>query len=152
MTEGEKVTVDSAPHDLAHGPEVGPHKFTIFNKSENFAYARGLEINPSHLPLALDGMLVDGWELVSLFGQTDAKSVGFIFKWVGPNKRVQELLAANSRLVLENRSLKAWIMEAIDKFTFYAKSHRAKGTDEATAKAVVNEDMAGRGQDVLDGQ
>jgi len=109
MTEGEKVVVDTAPHDLAHGPEVGPHKFTIFNKSENFAYARGLEINPSHLPLALDAMLVDGWELVSLFGQTDAKSVGFIFKWVGPNKRVQGLLEANNREI-ERRRAGEWLM------------------------------------------
>lgn len=151
LTAGEQMQIDTAPTDLAHGQEVGKHRFTMFTKADNYAYARGLEVSPAHLPLALDAMLADGWELVSLFGQTDAKSVGFVFRWVGPNKRVQELLSANTRLVLENRSLKAWIMEAVAKFRFYATSHRAKNTADATAKAEVNEDMAMRGQDVLDG-
>jgi len=105
-TTGEQMVVDEAPDDLAHGPSVGPHRFTMFNKGERYAYARGLEVSPQHLPLALDAMLVDGWKLVSLFGQTDAKHVGFIFEWVGPNKRIDELPTENTKLVLGNRELR----------------------------------------------
>lgn len=83
-TPGERVIIDSAPEDLAHQPEVPPHRFSMFNKGEHYAYARGLEINPSHLPTALDALLKDGWELISLFGQTDSEHVGFIFKRVAP--------------------------------------------------------------------
>src|SRR3546814_10281269 len=93
------MVVDEAPDDLAHGPSVGPHRFTVFNKGERYAYARGLEVSPQHLPRSLDAMLEDGWKLVSLFGQTDAKHVGFVFEWVGPNKRVQELLEANNKQI-----------------------------------------------------
>ena len=80
LTRGERMVLDDAPLDLAHKPEVPQHRFSMFNKGEHYAYARGLEINPSHLPLALDAMHLDGWELVSLFGQTDAEHVGFVFK------------------------------------------------------------------------
>lgn len=148
-TVGETMVLDTAPDDLAHGPEVGPHRFTMFNKGENYAYARGLEINPSHLPLALDAMLADGWELVSLFGQTDAKHVGFVFRWVGPNKRVDELLRANNVLVEANRKLKAWIKGAVEQFRFYGESHRAKNTDDATQKAIVNEGWVASGEEAL---
>jgi hypothetical protein len=148
-TAGEQMVVDEAPDDLAHGPSVGPHRFTMFNKGEHYAYARGLEVSPQHLPRALDAMLADGWKLVSLFGQTDAKHVGFIFEWVGPNKRVNELLAANTGLVLQNRSLRNWIKNAIEQFRFYGQSHRAKGTEDATAKAVVNEGWVESGEATL---
>lgn len=80
LTPGEQVVVDSQPDDLAHSPEVPPHRFSVFHKGENYAYARGLEINPVHLPVALDAMHKDGWDLVSIFGQTDSKHVGFIFR------------------------------------------------------------------------
>lgn len=150
-TPGERMVVDEAPDDLAHAPSVGPHRFTMFHKGENYAYARGLEVAPTHLPRALDAMLADGWKLVSLFGQTDAQHVGFIFEWVGPNKRVDELLAANTTLVLENRSLRNWIKNAIEQFRFYGQSHRAKGTDDATAKAVVNEGWVESGEATLNG-
>jgi hypothetical protein len=76
----EQVVVDSQPHDLAHNPEVPPHRFSTFHKGENYAYARGLEINPIHLPTALDAMQRDGWHLLAIFGQTDSQHVGFIFK------------------------------------------------------------------------
>jgi len=79
-TAGERMVIDSHPEDLAHKPEVPPHRFSMFNKGKGWAYARGLEINPSHLPDALDAMEADGWELVSLFGQTESDKVGFIFK------------------------------------------------------------------------
>lgn len=72
--------VDTAPGDLAHAPEVPPHRFSFFYKGERYAYARGLEINPTHLPVALDAMAADGWFLLAIFGQTDSKHVGFIFE------------------------------------------------------------------------
>lgn len=84
LKAGEKAILDSAPEDLAHAPEVPPHRFSQFHKADNYAYARGLEINPTHLPKALDAMLLDGWELVSLFGATDSQNVGFIFKRLLP--------------------------------------------------------------------
>jgi hypothetical protein len=151
LTEGEQMIVDTAPDDLAHGLEVGKHRFTMFTKTENYAYARGLEVSPAHLPLALDAMLVDGWELVSLFGQTDAKNVGFIFRWVGTPKRIQDLLESNTKLTLANRALRTWAKRAIEQFAFYAKSHRAKGTTDATAKAVVNDNMVSSGLEALGG-
>lgn len=79
-TPGEKVVVDTAPRDLAHAPEVPPHRFSVFHKGERYAYARGLEINPTHLPTALDAMAKDGWHLLAIFGQTDSQHVGFIFE------------------------------------------------------------------------
>lgn len=150
-TAGEMMVVDEAPDDLAHGPAVGPHRFTMFHKGENYAYARGLEVAPTHLPRALDAMLADGWKLVSLFGQTDAKSVGFVFEWVGPNKRVDELLAANTALVLKNRSFRNWIVGAVEQFRFYAQNHRAKmpPTEDTLTKAATNENWVREGEDVL---
>ena len=149
LTEGERMQIDTAPDDLAHGQEVGQHRFTTFLKGDNYAYARGLEVSPTHLPRALDAMLADGRKLVSLFGQTDAKSVGFIFEWVGPNKRVDELLAANTKLVLKARDFKTWIRGATEQFRFYGKSHRAKQTADADSKAVVNEGWVVSGEDIL---
>lgn len=72
--------IDSAPEDLAHAPEVPPHRFSQFHKGEHYAYARGLEINPTHLPVALDAMQKDGWALMAIFGQTDSQHVGFVFR------------------------------------------------------------------------
>lgn len=79
-TVSTKPTVDSKPDDLAHAPEVPPHRFSQFIKGERYAYARGLEVNPTHLPIALDEMAKDGWKLLAIFGQTDSASVGFIFE------------------------------------------------------------------------
>jgi len=79
-TKGERVMIDTHPDDLAHAPEVPPHRFSQFHKGERYAYARGLEINPVHLPVALDAMAADGWHLLSIFGATDSKNVGFIFE------------------------------------------------------------------------
>lgn len=73
-------TVDTAPDDLAHAPEVPHHRFSTFYENGDYAYARGLEVNPIHLPVALDAMRLSGWHLVSLFGQTDSRHIGFIFK------------------------------------------------------------------------
>lgn len=74
------TVVDTAPEDLAHAPEVPPHRFSTFVKHGRWAYARGLEVNPSHLPRALEAMSKDGWDMVSVFGQTDSQHIGFIFK------------------------------------------------------------------------
>lgn len=80
LVAAEPVVVDTQPTDLAHNPEVPPHRFSTFHKGERYAYARGLEINPIHLPVALDAMARDGWHLLAIFGQTDSKHVGFIFE------------------------------------------------------------------------
>ena len=66
--------------DLARKPDVPAHRFAIMHKGERYAYAKGLEVNPSHLPKALDAMAKDGWFLLSIFGQTDSAHVGFIFE------------------------------------------------------------------------
>lgn len=82
--EGEiaalKITKDSEPEDLAHAPEVPHHRFSVFHASGGYAYARGLEVNPMHLPTALDAMAKSGWHLCAIFGQTDAQHIGFIFR------------------------------------------------------------------------
>lgn len=127
--------IDTAPHDLAHGPEVPYHRFSVFHEDGAYAYARGLEVNPTHLPTALEAMRRSGWHLVSLFGATDSKHVGFVFKRQDPpasdpewdaskvdvltlalanahadvlrlERRVDELLRANNELVEQNRALK----------------------------------------------
>lgn len=72
--------VDSAPEDLAHAPEVPYHRFSAFHVTGAYAYARGLEVSPPHLPTALDAMAKSGWDLVAIFGQTDAQHIGFIFR------------------------------------------------------------------------
>lgn len=90
LTPGEQVVVDSQPTNLAHAPEVPPHRFSVFHKGEKYAYARGLEINPMHLPTALDAMEKDGWSLVAIFGQTDSQHVGFIFRQNNPPVAKQE--------------------------------------------------------------
>lgn len=66
--------------DLAQPPKLQDHRFGEMIKGKKYAYARGLTINPTHLPTALDAMEEDGWELMAIFGQTDASKIGFIFK------------------------------------------------------------------------
>lgn len=72
--------IDSDPTDLAHAPEVPHHRFSTFHKAGEYAYARGLEVNPMHLPVALDAMSKSGWHLLAIFGQTDSQHIGFIFR------------------------------------------------------------------------
>lgn len=62
---------------------VPSHRFQDFYKSENFAFARGLAVNPIHLPLALEAMQESGWKLVAAFG-CDADKIGFLFKRSDP--------------------------------------------------------------------
>lgn len=66
--------------DISAPPQLQDHRFGHMVKGEHFAYARGLTINPIHLPTALDAMLKDGWDLMAIFGDTDSAKVGFIFK------------------------------------------------------------------------
>ena len=72
--------IDSEPNDLAHAPEVPHHRFSTFHKAGDYGYARGLEVNPMHLPVALDAMSRSGWHLLAIFGQTDSQHIGFIFR------------------------------------------------------------------------
>jgi len=97
----ERVLVDTAPDDLAHSPEVPAHRFSIFEKGEQYAYARGLEVSPTHLPLALDAMAKSGWHLLAIFGQTDAKHVGFIFERGVPLGRPDPYIPASVRIARE---------------------------------------------------
>lgn len=66
--------------DLAAPPPLQDHRFGELIKGKRYAYARGLTISPTHLPRALDAMKEDGWELMAIFGETDASKIGFIFK------------------------------------------------------------------------
>ena len=68
--------------DIAEPPPLQDHRFGELIKGEYYAYARGLTINPTHLPRAFDAMMEDGWELMAVFGETDSAKVGFIFKRV----------------------------------------------------------------------
>jgi len=68
--------------NLADPPDLPDYRFGQLIKGKNFAYGRGLTINPIHLPSALDAMLTDGWDLLAIFGKTDSAEVGFIFKRV----------------------------------------------------------------------
>lgn len=66
--------------DVTDTPALPPHRFTIFTKGRQWAYGRGLEISPSHIPAMLDAMEKDGWVLHSVFGGTVADKVGMLFR------------------------------------------------------------------------
>lgn len=68
--------------DLSTLEKVPDYRFGSLVKGRRYAYARGLAINPQHLPLALDAMEDDGWELAAVFGQTDSENIGFLFRKV----------------------------------------------------------------------
>ncbi len=70
------------PEDLAGLERLADYRFGTLIKGRRYAFARGLTINPTHLPAALDAMEDDGFELVAIFGKTDAENIGFIFKRV----------------------------------------------------------------------
>jgi hypothetical protein len=101
--------------DVTALERIQDYRFGSLVKGKHYAFARGLTINPTHLPAALDAMQADGFTLVSIFGQTDAQSIGFIFRIDGPNPRVDELLAANTALVLANRELRAAMREFVER-------------------------------------
>jgi len=72
--------IRTTTRDLAEAPEMPDHRFAVFHKSGRYAYARGLEVAPQHLPGALDRLHTDGWELLAIFGETDSAKIGLIFK------------------------------------------------------------------------
>lgn len=86
------------------------YRFGTFVKGEQFAFARGLTISPTHLPAALDAMVADGWDLLSIFGKTDSANIGFIFKRK-EDSRVKELLAANNAEVERRRAAERELRE-----------------------------------------
>ena len=112
---------------------IQDYRFGSMLKGEHYAFARGLTINPTHLPQALDAMREDNWHLIAIFGQTNAADIGFIFERVRDGKppsfdgavdilvsglakaqtevlrlnhRVDELLRANTALVEANRKVR----------------------------------------------
>lgn len=78
------LKAESDTIDVTDVPEMPPHRFTIFTKARGWAYGRGLEINPAHIPDMLDRMEKDGWHLHAVFGGTVADKVGMLFKRVDP--------------------------------------------------------------------
>lgn len=85
-------------------PEMPPHRFAMFDKGKGWAYGRGLEINPSHIPAMLDRMEEDGYTLVAALG-SQADKVGMIFQR-GPRYTSFELahgFGGPSREELERR-------------------------------------------------
>lgn len=74
--------------NLAEPPQLADYRFGSLIKGENYAYARGLTINPNHLPEALDAMHKDGWELMAIFGETDSAKIGFIFKRIFKQRKL----------------------------------------------------------------
>lgn len=71
---------DMSNKSIASLDKIQDYRFGSMVKGENYAFARGLTINPTHLPSALDAMEKDGWDLLAIFGQTTAEEIGFIFK------------------------------------------------------------------------
>lgn len=85
-------------------PDMPPHRFAMFDKGKGWAYGRGLEINPSHIPAMLDRMEADGYTLVAALG-AQADKVGMIFQR-GPRYTSFELahgFGGPSREELERR-------------------------------------------------
>lgn len=73
---GKPVSRDVTEIDT---PEMPPHRFAMFDKGKGWAYGRGLEINPAHIPAMLDRMEEDGYTLVAALG-AQADKVGMIFQ------------------------------------------------------------------------
>jgi len=70
-------------------PDMPPHRFAMFDKGKGWAYGRGLEINPAHIPAMLDRMEADGYTLVAALG-AQADKVGMIFQRGHRNPSVAE--------------------------------------------------------------
>lgn len=99
--------------DLAKLQEVPDYRFGTLMKGEQYAFARGLTVNPTHLPAALDAMAKDGWDLMAVFGETNSPNVGFVFRnqkslrETNLELQVRQLHELNTKLIFENRELKA---------------------------------------------
>lgn len=91
----EPPVADEAPKPVSRDvteidqPEMPPHRFAMFDKGKGWAYGRGLEISPSHIPAMLDRMEADGYMLVAALG-SQADKVGMIFQR-GPRYSAFEL-------------------------------------------------------------
>lgn len=77
---GVSEKAESDTLDVTDTPEMPPHRFTMFTKARGWAYGRGLEINPAHIPDMLDRMDKDGWHLQAVFGGVEPTKVGMLFK------------------------------------------------------------------------
>ena len=71
---------ESLYEDLTVPPKVPSHRFADWHSGTHYAFARGLNVSPRHLPLALDAMEEAGWTLAAVFGETSAEKIGFLFK------------------------------------------------------------------------
>lgn len=109
-----QAALDDEPFDVLALEKVQDYRFGSLIKGQHYAFARGLTINPTHLPAALDAMKKDGFELVAMFGEATSDKMGFMFRMNGPDPRVQALLEANNKLVEENRELK-WMRASLEK-------------------------------------
>lgn len=118
-----QAALDDEPFDVLALEKVQDYRFGSLIKGKRYAFARGLTINPTHLPAALDAMAQDGFELVCAFGEATSDKMGFLFKMIDPEfnglefahgigvyaenerlrKRVDELLGANNTEVERRR-------------------------------------------------
>lgn len=100
-----QAALDDEPFDVLALEKVQDYRFGSLTKGQYYSFARGLTINPTHLPAALDAMKLDGFEFVCMFGDPTSDKMGLIFRHTGTDPRVQGLLEANTALVLKNREL-----------------------------------------------
>ena len=80
--------------DILQLEKIQDYRFASLIKGKHYAFARGLTINPTHLPAALDAMHKDGFELMSIFGDTTTEKMGFIFRIVNKVAGNKEIHAA----------------------------------------------------------
>jgi hypothetical protein len=105
---GQPPKAESDTLDVTDTPDMPPHRFTMFTKARGWAYGRGLEINPSHIPDMLDRMDADGWHLQCVFGGVVPDKVGMLFRrgetvWTRPlPPSVVEMMAAPTEGVEED--------------------------------------------------
>lgn len=150
--------LDAEGNDILALEKVQDYRFGSLVKGKHYAFARGLTINPAHLPAALDAMYQDGFETVCAFGDATSEKMGFLFKRIEPvesatdfahgigvyaeverlRKRVDELLNANNNEVERrresDRKLKAFEQgEPLDSIRSVVVDahHKAVGYDQA---------------------
>lgn len=107
---GTMRKAESDTLDVTATPDMPPHRFTMFTKAKGWAYGRGLEINPAHIPDMLDRMDKDGWHLQCVFGGVEPAKVGMLFR------RMDTILASAETppLTPANREMLAAPTEGID--------------------------------------
>lgn len=108
-----QAALDDDPFDVLALERVQDYRFASMVKGQHYAFARGLTINPAHLPAALDAMQNDGFELVAIFGDPVSDKMGFVFRILGPDPRYAELLNRNNEMLEakreSDRKLKAFL-------------------------------------------